>query len=459
MNYDDIQMSLRTRAKNVSPQSLLEIIFYATMAALPFHGFFTIWFSSLVGLEFVLRSWPEVLMLVTGGILAVRLIRKDKLTLQVSNDPAVLLAVAYIVLILLYSAYFDSVQNGLTKANYLGLAIDTRFFIFFVLTYMVFVHTRNFKASERIMSAVIMVAAAVVSVGALLQAFVLPKDVLKHFGFVPPKFNPVLYIDGNGGFTRVRSFLRGPNELGAYLIAPIILILSLWRHTNNIRLRRVLAVCLAMASTALVLSYSRSAWVGLVAAVIIYYAGNIRSIIRRFIATSRGKVAAAVVVVVAVIGFGLFTRSDFYHIVILHDDKNNTVIGSTTARLNNFDTIKNDTFANPLGLGPGTSGPASVYGETRIPDNYYVQVAQQYGIFGLLLFLAVNGYVAWRLWQMRRYKWAWVGLAVLVGLSLSNMFLHNWADDTISLFYWGFAGWVFGTYKLSLKEKHQKTAQ
>src|SRR6185295_13461878 len=96
---------------------------------------------------------------------------------------------------------------------------------------------------------------------------------------------------------------------------------------------------------------------------------------------------------------------------------------------------------HPLGGGPGTAGPASYRNNhpARIAENYFIQVGQEVGIIGLILFLAINIYVAKLLWDNRQSDLAIIALAALVGLSIVNLLSHAWSDDTLSYIYWGLA--------------------
>src|SRR5690606_19886943 len=100
-----------------------------------------------------------------------------------------------------------------------------------------------------------------------------------------------------------------------------------------------------------------------------------------------------------------------------------------------------------LGCGPGCAGPASFHdqGGVRLSENYYLQVGQEVGVLGIVLFAAVTVVVARLLYGAREYPEAMILLATLVGLSLANLLLHVWADDTLAYVWWGAAGAVLAT--------------
>src|SRR5437879_949183 len=82
------------------------------------------------------------------------------------------------------------------------------------------VGTRTARLSQQWSRLLVWPAVAVVVVG-LLQAFVLPLDFLRHFGYSSATIFPYETINHNSQYIRVMSTLRGANPLGAYLILPI----------------------------------------------------------------------------------------------------------------------------------------------------------------------------------------------------------------------------------------------
>ena len=119
--------------------------------------------------------------------------------------------------------------------------------------------------------------------------------------------------------------------------------------------------------------------------------------------------------------------------------------GSVDSNKGHLSALKHglrDIKKRPLfGCGPGCAGPASQYSKAglRIAENYFVQIAQESGLIGLALLLAVFGLVAWQLWQSNNSA-ANVLLASFVGIAVASLFAHAWADDTITYVWWGLAG-------------------
>jgi O-antigen ligase len=96
----------------------------------------------------------------------------------------------------------------------------------------------------------------------------------------------------------------------------------------------------------------------------------------------------------------------------------------------------------PLGRGVGTAGPASVYNNNnvRISENYFLQVAQETGWAGLILFIAINYLIVCELWRRRNEVLARILLASLAGITFINLLSHAWTDDTLAYLWWGLTG-------------------
>ena len=104
-----------------------------------------------------------------------------------------------------------------------------------------------------------------------------------------------------------------------------------------------------------------------------------------------------------------------------------------------------DVVRHPWGSGPGSAGPASFYNSagTDLSENYYVQIAQEVGLIGLGLFIAINVLVVRSI--VRRSGILPAALvASFAGISLINLLLHGWADDPLSLTWWALAGLYVG---------------
>jgi O-antigen ligase len=73
-------------------------------------------------------------------------------------------------------------------------------------------------------------------------------------------------------------------------------------------------------------------------------------------------------------------------------------------------------------------------------ENFYIQIGQETGVLGLIVFLSINIIVGYRLYLRRDDPLSLFLFASLIGLTVVNMVSHAWADDTLSLLWWAFAG-------------------
>jgi O-antigen ligase len=195
---------------------------------------------------------------------------------------------------------------------------------------------------------------------------------------------------------------------------------------------------LGASSLVLLFTYSRSAWLGAIVALalLVWY----------FLPNSLRKMALLLAVVAVLAGAGGISQlrhNDTVQNTVFHSDENSAAyVSSNAARSSAMTEGLREVWQQPFGRGPGTAGPASYrnFSAPRIAENYYIQLAQEVGVVGLALFVAINLLLVNELWRRRRDPLALVLLASLVGITLVNMLSHAWADDTLAVLWWGLAG-------------------
>jgi hypothetical protein len=278
--------------------------------------------------------------------------------------------------------------------------------------------------------------ATIVIIFGLLQVFVLPYDFLRHFGYNSSTISPYETINHNLHYIRIASTLRGANPLGAYLLIPISVLGGLllspkrsWRQ----------GVLLAAALVVLFFSYSRSAWIGAVLSLGIILLLSLKSArAQRLTLIGLG----GLIVVGACLAVGLRGNAYFEN-SIFHTQAHSAV--KTTSDQGHLAALRSglhDIWHQPLGRGPGTAGPASIYNNhpARISEDYFIQVGQETGWLGLALFLLINVGVGYLLWLRREDPLALSLFASLIGLTFVNLLLPAWTDDTLAYVWWGLAG-------------------
>jgi hypothetical protein len=427
--------------------SLVTII----LLLMPFHAFLTVWLASALGHYTALRLWIEVVFLVCGIGVLLLVAMDTKIRTHTLPRRLVQLIIFYFVVELLWGLIAYKKHDVSAKALGYGLIVDLRFPLFFLITWAVALRTNRLQANWQ---KLLLWPAAVVVVFGLLQVFVLPRDFLSHFGYNAQTIPPYETINHNVNYIRIASTLRGANPLGAYLLLPIsalvILITSLKHNFRKL-------VFLAAALLALFFSYSRSAWIGALLAVLVIagvrWHKQISALRRQVLFIS----AAAVIVVVC--GLVVSQHSNRLQNIIFHTQRHSAVhTTSDQAHVSALRSGLSQLVHEPFGRGPGTAGPASIYNShpPRIAENYYVEIGQETGWLGLTVFLLINVGVGYLLWLRRRDPLALTLFASLIGLCFVNLLSYAWADDTLSYVWWGLAGVAMSAAPISRKAANRR---
>jgi hypothetical protein len=401
---------------------------------IPFHAFLTVWGSSAVGHYTALRLWKEALMLVALLGAVYLIMKQPALRRQLAGSWLWRLIGLYIVVNLLWAVVARLHGAVTTKAVLYGGLVDLRPFVMLLIAWVAASYVP--KLLHYWQRLVLYPAAVVVAIG-LLQQFVLPYDVMKHFGYGPNTIGPYETIDHKTSYIRIRSTLRGANLLGGYLI---IALSALLQRILMGRRRWLTGITLAAGLVVLYGSGSRGAWLGALAAVAFLLWLSLPSRRAKRLAVFIG---AGLVLVLA--GSVLALRhNDFVENTVFHtDEHSSSQVSSNAAHLSASRDAFVQVIHEPLGRGPGTAGPAGEYNTghpVRIAENYFLQVGQETGWLGLVTFVAAYLLLAAEMWQRRSHGLAQVLIASQIGLTIMAMLMHIWTDDTIAYLWFGLAG-------------------
>lgn len=391
------------------------------------------------------KVWKE-LILVACIPLAITIVTRRKLWGELLGDWLFRVILVYAGLHFLLIPLFY--QGAASTAA--GLAIDLRYVLFFTLVYTA---VRVLPGYRRWFVRIGVAGAFVVVGFAALQLF-LPPDILSHIGYGKDTIQPYLTVDKNPNFIRENSTLRGPNPLGAYAGIVLAASAAFWvrkRSWLDSRRRKsaytLLAVC---AGIALWVSYSRSALVaGIFGVVLVLVAAYARKL------PARMWIVTAAVVVAAVGGLALARDSYFVSNVLLHENPNGgSAISSNDDHVESLTTGWSQFLQHPLGEGIGSTGSASLFGGAHdVVENQYLFVAHETGWLGLGLFMTIFVLVMIRLWN-RRQDWLALGVfASGIALAGIGLLLPVWADDTVSIVWWGIAAAALGGKYARFKAK------
>lgn len=421
------------RYKSILDRIIIGLL-VAIMALIVIHAPLSVFIGSKIpAFALGIKAWKEIMMVIAALLVVLRY--GQRLVRDFRRDPLVILCGLYVVLHVVLA--LPAANGGL--AAIAGLMVDLRYIVYFVLVYVVTRYNPRYRAWLWHTAAI----GAAVVLGFLLAQFVLPVDFLKHLGYNEATIAPYMLVDMNPAFVRYNSTLRGPNPLGAYAIIVVSIAAAWWLiRAKKLRDKRWLALpafYAVIGTVAAWVSYSRSALVAAVGSIGLVAALRFGRRVSR-----RVWLAGIGIMLMCTAGLYLIRNTEFFHTVIIHDNP------ATGARATSNDDHAKSLSAGimrmaqqPLGAGVGTTGSAAVYGSTPyIIENQYVMVAHEVGWLGLALFVLIYTLVLCGLWKQRR-QWYAVGLwASGVGLAFVGIVLPVWADDTVSIVWWGLAAAV-----------------
>jgi len=407
-----------------------------TLVLVPFQGFLTVWGSSLVGYYTALRLWDDVLLLVLFCFACRWLARDAELRGWFMRSLLVRLIAAFACLTLLLGVVSYAKDEVTLKALAYGLLTDLRFLVWFLA---VLLTAQRSSFLRRAWPKLLLIPAAIVVVFAVLQYTVLPHDFLAHFGYnAATTIAPIETINHNASYIRVQSTLRGANPLGAYLVVILSALSVLFVRGKH---KAVCAVFGLVALAALFASGSRSAWLGTVLSIGILGFLQLKSSRSRMLF---GGAGLAIVIVASGVYLLLKNNVNLQN-EVLHTQTHSAVkVTSNGAHASALENGVKDVIHQPLGDGPGTAGPASEYNGShpaRIAENYYIQVAQEVGWLGLVLFVSILVLVMMELYERTNgSRLALIMFISFFGIAFVNFLSHAWADDTLAFVWWGMAG-------------------
>jgi hypothetical protein len=423
----------------------------AVLAVIVVHAPLTVWAgTTFPQLAVAIKFWKEALLFIAIPLLLYIAYRKNKFG-QLLGDSVVQIALAYAGLhLLLLPVMF----KGLLPAA-AGLMIDLRFVAFFVLVWSC---ATLYPKTRPLFMKVAVVGAAVVMAFALLQVFVLPRDILAHIGYSKATIEPYLTVDLNDAFVRINSTLRGPNPLGAYagmVLAVATAAICYRRVPRDTKWRVLVGVLIIGGVVSLYTSYSRSAIIGGIAMVIVAAAIALRDKLSRqvWIGISVG-ICAIIGGMLALLGPAFVSN------VVLHENPSGgSAQKSNEGHIESLQQGSSRILTQPLGAGIGSTGSASLYsGNGLIIENQYLFIAHEAGWVGLGLFIWLLVEIMRRLWHRQQDYLALGVFASGIGLAFIGLLLPVWVDDTVSIVWWGLAAVALGGKELHDRHKAKQKA-
>ena len=434
--------------KKLTFEKLLYALFIGLLAYMPFHLFASRWLSLYTGGLGIWDAGKDI-MTVLGLLIALWLTLSKKLFKDNWICFFILLSFIYgaLHLSLLYF-YKDSLdmRSAIVATLYNG-RILAYFFIGLVVA------RTNTVNMQKILK-IVLVVSTITCIFAIAQ-YILPKDLMTHFGYsIERGAKPAFFIDDKPDFPRVMSTVRDPNSYGAYLILPIlILILGVLKKRS-----KLIKIALGLHLLALLLTFSRGAWLGTILGVAVLislvYGKSIIMLLKKHAAIS------LIALLIAGIGVGMASQTYIFSNVILHSDKSTVMADPNELRIQlQADAIEGITD-HPLGHGPGTAGLASIGNPkgTVLTENYYLQIGYEVGILGLAVFLILLGMIAIKLARNNSMH-SKVLFAGFIGLAFIATLIHLWSNEVVAYTWWGLAGLILGNIKVMDKKPRSENAE
>lgn len=400
----------------------------ALLVLMPFHAFFSIYLGSIGFNQTLVQSWKEILIIVLGFCWLLLSLSRHRLYLKL--DATNLFFIAIIALSLIVTIFIQPDPSAVVfgvKTNLVAIAI--------FLIAQIPIPSKEFI--KKYLLWLVLVPGVVVAVIAILQSIVIPESMLESLGYNASNINPKQIVDGSLAFHRAFSTLGGPNQLGSYLIVPLAFSLIYAIKQKKWWLLSFSVVF----SVAIGLTYSRSAWLGAAAAVLagllLVFTNRQRLILAGI---TLGLVVISIVIAPTVIKSNPRIEYLFLHGRVFE----NRIEGSDQPRLDAITNTTEDVIARPFGHGLGSAGPASFQSpKPIIPENWYLQVAYEVGIIGLILYILAFAGLLGDFIRHRRFPLPASLFALTCGILVSNLFLHAWADSTVVLIAFS----LYGLYK------------
>jgi hypothetical protein len=419
----------RRRPSIATLQRFIQTGLITLVALMPFHAFLSVWLGHLTDHQAIIQAWKELLLVVLAGASLILFLRDPETRDRLRTWP-VLLAGGFAAIAIIVTL---ATQPSFTAIAF-GTKTDLEFLVAFVLAAM----TATPGFSKRLVAALLASAILVIAFG-LMQIYVLPPDFLTAFGYGPGTVPPYLVLDPAVKSLRFASTLGGPNQLGTYLMLPLALATTL-----AFRRRQWWALSLVATGAIVILhTYSRSAWLGVVAAAVTITLILVPPRLRGLTAGLIGFAGAAAAVLIG----RLIKLGGSLQYYVLHSSQLwHGARGSDYDHLSSLRTGFTMSLAKPFGHGLGTAGPATFHtGSGLIIENNYLQITYETGFVGGLLFVAFIAATAWELLRKSTISdLAAATLAALIGVSVTALVLPAWTDSTTALIVWTAAGAVIG---------------
>ena len=405
------------------------VVFTMLMALFPFQSLGMRVLRVELGLSdtmaLAISMWKELILL----MLIIRLVLRTTKQTRFRVKSVDLLLASYTAFVFVYVFVANSLIAGLY-----GFRGTVEPFAFY------FIARRLSIRSKRLAKIIncLLIVAVLVSVFGFVQAYVLGYSFLLKYAIDPITnrlANSNFAYMGGQFIIRASSTFSSPNQFGMY-IAILILVGFGILSEHSVTGLKVTSVALVLI-VGLLTTFSRSSWLAFGTGFLLMFG------LRRKIK----KQIVVVVFVLALLALPVVMRLNIFERVA---ETVSLADPSAAGRLPSIMSGIEFVQQNPLGVGLGTSGPRSVRFDKVLDqhaENFYVLMAMEIGVAGLLLYLVLIGMTVLQLyWTYRRvreplHRGVILGtLLALVGSSTGVVFIPSLQAIEVASLLWFFIG-------------------
>jgi len=349
----------------------------------PEHGLIILFIGFLINPMIISKIIPSILHLSPSmsnmlgmwkeGVLFILALRVLSMKKEINKNAILTFATVLMLFSLIYIFVNQNFIHGIMGYRFYFETMT----LFFVVNKLE-MHKRFFQTFIRIFSIFVFLMAAWSLVVSLFLGYQFMFDVgytnyngVPHFSYL---------ISGHLGYLRTFGTLSAPNNYGLFVDVSIMLLLIFKEEFKN---KLFLNLNLLLQVVVLSLTYSRSAWIGLLIALFIYFITSKPNVRFKFIL------------------FSFYAAFSFLIYCVLVPDNPvvnffiNTVTLRDTSAMGHLNSWAGDIkfiLSHPLGIGLGNAGPKAfeLTGIYLNPEISFYTVAYEMGILGMVLFFIFN---------------------------------------------------------------------
>ena len=354
-------------------------------------------------------------------------------------------------LIIAYIVYLSGITmlwgGGLPALVYGG-----RYDFEFLIVFLIYRHGAQYldgRFSDYVR--LFLISSTIMLVFGILVRFLFKETVLLYFGYSASLSNwqfggsiPIYHGIPGANIRRFQGILDGPNPAAYFIFLYLGLLIHAFRKKEDYYF--LLGIWIAILFGLVLMTYSRSALIGLVLAVVILVVIQLRTIVTRH---ARAAVVSAAILAVV---FGLFYLRYEYVLSDIFVRE-----GSSKGHFERM-MIGFQRFAShPLGEGLASSGPAYRYilapkdtdlnvgaekaqEDYYIPESWYVQQLVEGGVIGAALFGLITLVLLYYV-----YLASLPLFTALLSVVIMNAFLHTYESVYITVLLFLFLGYLLST--------------